>query len=375
MEKDKWKLIEELFNQALDLPQDQRSVFLEKECPDKNIREEVEQLLDNDQKATGFIESTALEVEAQKIASENWKQSPPQRVGKYEILELLGSGGMGSVHKARHIETGQIVALKQLLPHFVSNPNNVRRFYREAKAIKALKHPNIASLVEVSSDELVHFIAMEHVEGRTLAHIISSEGPLELKRTLQFAKQTGLALRVAHARGIIHRDIKPSNLLVQKDGTVKVLDFGLAKALNNREHGSLVFSTDSITKTGVLVGTVNYMSPEQLMGKPLDQRSDIFSLGIVIYEMATGKLPFPGDSLAAKITAVLDSPPVPLRQFFSDWPAEFEKIAYNCLEKDPDRRYQSANELIRDVSVILGEPWTESDLPGLFGRIKSWFKS
>lgn len=266
-------------------------------------------------------------------------------IGHYEVVSKLGEGGMGAVFKAKDTHLDRFVALK-VLPHDkVSDPERKRRFTQEAKAASALNHPNIITIYDIASSDGVDYIAMEFVEGKTLEALIKA-GPLKLSETIKYARQMADALAAAHAAGILHRDLKPANVMVRESGLVKVLDFGLAKLTDDSDTSETdTTRTMSSTRAGQILGTVAYMSPEQAEGKKLDFRSDIFSFGVVMYEMAAGTRAFPGDSQASVLAAVLRDDPRPISETRSDMPVELEQIISRCLRKDPARRVQTMADL------------------------------
>jgi serine/threonine protein kinase len=275
----------------------------------------------------------------------------------YRILEKLGEGGMGVVYKAHDTHLDRTVAVKVLPSAKVADANRKQRFIREAKSASALNHPNIVTIHEIRTDGDTDFIVMEHVEGRTLDKLLVA-APLRPAQVLKFAVQIAGALTRAHAAGIVHRDLKPSNIMVADDGRVKVLDFGLAKLIE-RAHTSpddTTVTAGSITEEGTAVGTAAYMSPEQAEGRKLDGRSDIFSFGAVLYQMATGRRPFSGDSTISILAKILNEDPTPPAQITASTPPELEKIILRCLRKDPERRYQT----MADLKVALEDALLES---------------
>jgi eukaryotic-like serine/threonine-protein kinase len=348
MSADRWHSLEELYQATLELPASQRAAFLKKSCSDENLRQEVESLL-------GFApQGDPL------LKHSPWAQSAGLELGvdlgPYRIGERIGSGGMGEVYKARDTRLGREVALKVLPPSMTGDADRRARFIREAQSASRLNHANIVTIHDIGEQDGRVFIAMEYLAGQTLDAVIPRAG-MPLNDLLKFAIPVAGALAKAHAGGIIHRDLKPSNIMVTSEGTVKVLDFGLAK-LNQTtiapEDAARTAQPD--TQVGIVMGTPSFMSPEQAEGKAVDARSDIFSFGALLYEMATGKRAFRGDSATATMAAVLDKEPEP---FPANVPLELQKVILRCLRKDPERRFQSMS----DVRVSL-EELREESLPG-----------
>lgn len=272
-----------------------------------------------------------------------------QGIGHYAIVRLLGQGGMGEVYLAEDRKLGRKVALKFLTSYVAKDEARLRRFAQEARAASSLNHPNIITIHEIGEVEGFRFMANEFIDGETLRQRIAG-GPLKPGEALNIAEQIASALAAAHAEGIIHRDIKPENIMRRRDGIVKVLDFGLAKLTEQREAGPEDATRDLVkTSAGVVMGTVAYMSPEQARGLPVDARTDIWSLGVVLYEMLTGHAPFEGDTSSDVLVAILEREPKSLMSFSAETPESLEWIVTKALTKDRDERYQTAREMLSDI--------------------------
>jgi len=271
--------------------------------------------------------------------------APGTKLGPYEIHSSLGAGGMGEVYRATDAKLARDVALKVLPAEMADDPERLARFRREAKTLAQLDHPNIVTIYSVEESDGVHFLTMQLVEGQPLDRLICAGG-LPLERIVEIAGALGDALAAAHEKGIVHRDLKPANVMVSSEGRVKVLDFGLAKDINVVNAGDATMTSDSRTQVGVVMGTPAYMSPEQTSGRPLDHRTDIFSLGVLLHEMATGRRPFEGTSSAELVSAILRDAPPSVTDMRPDLPSDLARIVRRCLEKDPRHRVQTA----RDVS-------------------------
>jgi serine/threonine protein kinase len=346
-----WRRIEELFHRSLELESSSRSNFLkEASGGDDELRAEVESLLAQEETTGVFLETPALQVAAKALA-ENRTGLAGQKLGNYEVLSLLGTGGTAIVYKARDSQ-GRLRALKVLPPEIAFDRTRMKRFRREAKTVARLNHANIAKIFEVSEASGIHFIALEFVDGETLSTRIA-EGPLPISQVVQITFEVARALEHAHSKSIVHRDIKPSNLMLTPGNGLKVLDFGLAKIKQAEEESAdWSFSTDTLTLPGVVMGTIGYMSPEQLLGKELDHRTDIFSLGVVIYNMVTGDLPFAGKTLSDQMDRILNIQPEALARFNRDVPVKLETIVRKCLQKSPKLRYKSCKKLVADLSDL-----------------------
>ena len=267
------------------------------------------------------------------------------RLGPYEIQSPLGAGGMGEVYRATDTKLGRDVALKVLPAEMAHDPERLARFRREAKALAQLDHPNIVTIHSVEECDGVHFLTMQLVEGQPLDRLIPTGG-LPVEQIVEIAGALGDALAAAHEKGIVHRDLKPANVMISKEGRVKVLDFGLAKDVSASDPADATLTSDHRTQAGMVMGTPAYMSPEQTSGRPLDHRTDIFSMGVVLHEMATGRRPFDGSSSAELVSAILRDNPPSVTDVRPDLPSDLARIVRRCLEKDPRHRLQTA----RDVS-------------------------
>ncbi len=370
MEPERWHRVEQLYHSALKVPGEQRPVFLKDECEDdEEVRKEVESLLSYESSAADFIEAPAFEVAAKLMAEDKGhvEIADPAAIAvaspRFHLLEKLGAGGMGVVYKAEDRKLRRLVALKFLPPEVSRDPQALERFQREAYAASALNHPNICTIYDVDEYEGRPFIAMELLEGETLEQRIGAL-PLPTPKLLDLAIQISDALDAAHARGIIHRDIKPSNIFVTARGQPKILDFGLAKLqeseIRDGRQGPVeepkptqeFNPTLTPTRTGVAIGTAGYMSPEQIRGEKLDVRTDVFSFGLVLYEMATGQRAFKGDTGPALHNAILEHVPCPARQLNPELPAKLEKIINKAITKNREVRYQSVAEMHTDLERL-----------------------
>ena len=352
-----YRKISEIYHAASILKPEQRPDFLKQACGgDEVLRREVEQLLLSNEQAGSFLAKPAVEIERviEKVfeSSSHHELLIGRAFGQYQILSKIGAGGMGEVFLAEDNRLGRKVALKLLPAEFVSDSVRVKRFEREAKAAGATAHPNIVSIYDIGQSENIHYIASEFVEGETLRRRIR-RSPLQPLEALDIALQVAGALASAHNAGFIHRDIKPENIMVRPDGFVKVLDFGLAAftkpefyQANSDSDEAMAISIDTLP--GTIIGTVNYMSPEQVRGQKVDDRSDLWSLGVVLFEMLAGRSPFPGQSVPDTFVAILDRPPLPL----NDAPFELEEVIHKLLAKEREDRYQTAEELSLELKAL-----------------------
>lgn len=340
-----WQQIENLFHEALSIKIEERPAYLAGVCNgDESLRVEVESLLCAFEKEGSFIDQPALSLGWKVLSDETTGALEGKTIGPYKIARLLGHGGGGEVYLAEDVELNRNVALKFFTSHVMDNEWVRRQSIKEARAVAGLEHPNICAVHGIEEIDGYHFIVMQYVEGETLASL-ASKGPLELKQILELAEQIACALEAAHAHGIIHRDIKPQNIVVTADGQIKVLDFGLAKVVQPMQNREQVLEDRSQhSQKGLVVGTVAYMSPEQLRAEELDFRSDIFSLGVLLYELVSGKNPYRQTSDAETISATLTHKPSTLVHPAAKIPLALNALVQRCLEKDKQRRYQSATE-------------------------------
>ncbi len=353
MDAERWAKIDRLFDEAMEQAPESRADFLAVACAgDDELRREVESLLDAHSQTASFLSSLALDVAARQLASEGQTSLIGKQLGAYQIISVLGFGGMGEVYLARDERLKRKLALKLLPQQFTRDADRVRRFEREARAASALNHPNIITIYEIGKMAGTYFIAAEYVEGQTLRQLVE-RGPMRAKEVLIIGSQIADALDAAHEAGLVHRDIKPENVIVRPDGYVKVLDFGLVKLT---ERGSLEQKSQPSdphkTNPGTVLGTVAYMSPEQAAGLEIDRRSDLFSLGVLMYELLAGVVPFKGISTASILDAIIHHQPAPLASIRKDLHTEVERIVSRALEKDRDLRYQTASDLRAELKRL-----------------------
>jgi serine/threonine protein kinase/tetratricopeptide (TPR) repeat protein len=379
MEPERWRQVEQLYQSVLALEESKRSAFLDDSCSgDEALRREVLSLLAEQERADKFMETPALEMMAKELAVDQQRPAishadPRQLIGRtishYRILAKLGHGGMGVIYRAEDTRLRRNVALK-FLPEDSRDPSALGRLRREAQAASALNHPNICTIHDVGEFDGDYFIAMELLEGQTLRERIAGK-PLALASLLELGAQVADGLEAAHTSGVIHRDLKPSNIFVTARGTAKILDFGLARKTQNKIRetsalgGEITLSLDEehLTSPGEVLGTIAYMSPEQARGDELDPRTDIFSLGSVLYEMATGRPPFAGRTSALLFDSLLHHTPASPSRVNPETPPDLEKIINKCLQKNRDLRYQHAPDVRADLRAVQSGTST-----GLSGR-------
>lgn len=353
MKQERWKQVDRLFQAALERPPEDRASFLNDACKDDSaLRKEVESLLLCDEKAGDFIQSPAIEGAPNLMITDQHAAHPGQIIDHYRIVSHLGSGGMGEVYLATDTRLGRKAALKLLVPAFTGIEGRLRRFQQEARAILAVNHPHIITVYEIGESDGRHYIATEYIDGVTLRKQLAN-GAMSLTRALDVAIQVASALVAAHQAGIIHRDIKPENVMLRTDGYVKVLDFGLAKYTDRQMAESASSDAPAVsnihTEPGMVMGTASYMSPEQARGISVDERTDIFSLGVVLYEMISGRTPFPGDTSSDIIASILTADPAPLSNHQHAIPKGIEQIVKKTLTKDRADRYQTVSDLLDDL--------------------------
>jgi len=332
-----WQRVREVLGQALELKPEDRPPFLDKVCAsDRLLRREVETLLSSgDEVQSSFLQSSGPRIPLTSGA----------RLGDYEVVRLVGSGGMGEVYRARDARLGRDVAIKVLPVVFSSDPERLRRFEQEARAAAALNHPNILSVFQLGTYDGAPYLVSELLEGGTLREQLV-RGPIVLRKAIDYGVQIARGLAAAHEKGIVHRDLKPENLFLMRDGRVKILDFGLAKlAQRQSTSDSNAPTLTEGTEPGMVMGTVGYMSPEQVSGRKADHRADIFAFGAILYEMLTGKRAFQRPTSAETMAAILNEDPRGISQIVLNFPPALQKVVQRCLEKNPEQRFQSASDM------------------------------
>ena len=346
MAPERWQKIEQVYHAALEREESQRAAYLHEICAgDEAMRREVESLLRHEKGANSFLDAPAVEAAAKMLGEERDQSMIGRQLGSYQVVSLLGAGGMGAVYRVRDTRLGRDVAVK-VLPAFLSHdPDSLRRFEQEARAAGALNHPNILAVHQLGTFEGAPYLVSELLEGGTLREQLV-RGPLPLRKAIDCGVQIAHGLAAVHEKGIVHRDLKPENVFVTKDGRVKILDFGLAKLTQHQSALDQNASTASDgTEPGVVLGTIGYMSPEQVHGNPADHRADIFAFGAILYEMLSGKRAFHKPTSAETMTAILNEDPAAISHLVPMVPPALQRVVHRCLEKNPEQRFQSASDL------------------------------
>ena len=351
-----WSRLEALFQHALDLPPEKRSAFLDEACRnDAALRQKLDSMIDATTRESDFV-AASVEKAARDLlvpsGQDTWQ--PGSAFGHYQIVCVVGAGGMGRVYRARDTRLDRDVALKTLAPDVVLNAGSLQTLEQEARSASALNHPNILTIYDIGEFQGVHFIASEFVDGPNLARKLT-QGPLDVAQALDIAIQVATGLVAAHAAQIVHRDIKPENVVVRSDGLVKIVDFGIAKLTEEhrtKRMPAAAPSGGSQARTGAIIGTAKYMSPEQARGLRVDGRTDVFSLATVIYEMLAGKTPFQGDTDSDVVAEILKTDPPPLAQAAPGVPAELSRIVARAMRKNREDRYQAAEEMLADLRAL-----------------------
>src|SRR6266576_4076421 len=347
--------VEEIFHAALDQEPDRVAAFLDTACEgDEILRRKVEALLASHERGGSFIETLVAGIATKIIQDGKPDLLVGQTIGHYKISERIGTGGMGDVYLAIDMTAGRKAALKLLPERFTGDAERLKRFQQEAHAVVGLNHPNILTVYEIGEDHSTHYIASELIERETLRQRLM-RGRMEVGQAVDVATQVASALAAAHETGIVHRDIKPENIMLRPDGYVKVLDFGIAK-LAEQEVPVTLAEEEAVllveTHLGSIMGTVRYMSPEQARGAQVDKGTDIWSLGVVLYEMVTRHAPFAGDTPGETMSSILEKEPPPLANYLAHAPAELQQIISKTLRKEREERYQSAHELLEVLQSL-----------------------
>ena len=358
MTPERWQKVEAVLQEALDRAPQERVSFLDEACVgDEEMLSEATTLVNAYLEAGDFIEQPAMAQDARILVGSDIADKVGHEIGPYKIVKRLGGGGMGEVYLAQDARLDRLVALKILPAYFASDDARLRRFQREAKAVSALNHPNILTIHEVGEAAGIRYIATEFIDGATIRQLLAKQ-ELSLDEVLDIAEQVCSALAAAHAAGIVHRDIKPENIMRRTDGLVKILDFGIAKLLEPElpdYQDEAQPSNGTHTEAGLLLGTIGYMSPEQARGLPVDERTDIWSVGVVIYEMLARRLPFTGATAMDAIVAILHHDPLPLSEVAGDTynvPAGLQETIDCCLRKEVSARFLSANVLLAELKRV-----------------------
>src|SRR6478672_5335105 len=374
MKAERWKQVNDLFQSAVERAPEERAAFLDQAChDDEGLRREVETLLTSYERSENFIELPAFEVAPELVTNDGADALVGKVIGHYQIESLLGVGGMGEVYLARDERLGRKVALKLLPERLTADETQLSRFKTEARSASALNHQNILTVYEIGAEGNRQFIATEFIEGTTLRASLAC-GSMNLHAAVEIAVQVASALTAAHETGVVHRDIKPENIMLRPDGYAKVLDFGIAKLTEQRPaSGSDTGETTAVlqTRLGLVLGTGHYMSPEQTRGQKVDARSDIWSLGVVLYEMVAGSPPFTGETPSDCIASILTKELSPLSGVLPDVPLKLEFILRRALRKKSDERYQTIKEMLADLRILKAELEADSSLPHAKARAES----
>jgi serine/threonine protein kinase len=348
MSDDRWQTLDRLFVKALEAPAHTRGALLARECrTDEQLRRDVLSLVTAAESAGEFLTRPAFERLSREMAADVWSLRPGERLGAYTVRELLGTGAFGEVWRATDERLNRDVAIKLLLRHLSSDPKRARGFAEEARTVGSLNHPNILSVHDVAERGGVPFIVSEYVNGESLGRRLK-RGPLSIELSVTVALQMARGVSAAHARGIIHCDLKPDNVFIRADGGVKILDFGLAR-LKIAPASSLDVPEETVSS---LAGTAGYIAPEQILGQEPDARSDLFALGVTLFEMLSGERPFKGDSVVETLNATLTVTPADLRAARPEVPASLARIVMRLLERAPESRFQSAEELVQAFEEV-----------------------
>ena len=365
MKPERWKQVSDLFQSAVERAPEERTAFLDESCyGDEGMRREVESLLTSHERAENFIELPAFEVAPELATNDSADELVGKLLGHYRIESLIGVGGMGEVYLARDERLGRKAALKLLPDSLTIDETQLSRFKNEARTASALNHPNILTVYEIGAEGNVQFIATEFIEGATVRAALAS-GRMSAHDAVEIALQVASALAAAHDAGVVHRDIKPENIMLRPDGYVKVLDFGIVKLTEQRpvsDDRALETTAALQTRPGLVLGTAHYMSPEQARGQKVDARSDIWSVGVVLYEMVAGSPPFRGETPSDCIASILTKEPPPLSGISPDVPAKLQSILQKALRKNTDERYQTIKEMLAELRILKAKLETESSL-------------
>jgi len=356
MNPERWQQASQILEVALERNPEQLAAYLDDVCAnDAELRREVESLLAASAQAGSLLDSPAMAMAAPLFVNDSVNSMLGRSIGRYKIISTLGTGGMGEVYLAHDTRLGRKIALKLLPTHSTTDKDRLRRFEQEAHAASTLSHPNVCVIHEVGeTEDDRHYIAMEYVDGVTLRQHMTATR-LQLSEALDVAVQVASGLVAAHEVGVMHRDIKPENIMLRRDGYVKVLDFGLAKLTEKDATDVAPAGAQLKTDTGVVMGTSRYMSPEQARGLAVDARTDICSLGVVLYEMVTGEAPFKGETTSDVIVSILDREPQPLEHCGPAVPPELQEIVSKTLSKSREERYQTIEELAAKLKSLKQE--------------------